>query len=128
MRLLVGMPALKGKLERYAERYDMVELRPVDTALPRAAKLEAWRTKVPPAFAFSIVLPQAVASMEGGADSDTALSESLETARLLQARCIVLATPPGVRPTRKNRERIAALADRLPRGGHLLAWHAMGMW
>ena len=54
-RVLIGLPALKGKLERYAERYDMVELRPVDTPLPRSSKLEAWRSQVPPAFAFSIV-------------------------------------------------------------------------
>lgn len=124
-RLFIGLPALKGKLERYAERYDLVELRPVDTPLPRAPKLEAWRASVPPAFAFSVVLPQAVAALE---PSDEALATSLEVARVLQARAIVLATTPAVRPTQKNRDRIAALAERLPRAGPLLAWHAMGMW
>jgi uncharacterized protein YecE (DUF72 family) len=124
----VGTTGLQGKLERYAQRYDLLEVRPVDSPLPRAAKLESWRSKVPPAFAFSVVLPDAVARLEPGPAHDEALGEALEAARQLQARSVVLSTPPSVRPTRANRQRIAALTERLPRGGHLLAWQARGMW
>ncbi|MBW2455425.1 MAG: DUF72 domain-containing protein [Deltaproteobacteria bacterium] len=127
-RLLVGQPGFTGKLENYAERFDMVELRPVDTPLPGPKKLAAWRRKVPPAFAFSVVLPRAVADLTPGAALDQALEQAVESARVLQASCIVLATPATVRPTARNRDRIATLAERLPRNGHLLAWHAGGMW
>ena len=32
-RLLVGLPDLRGKIEKYKDRFDMVELRPVDSEL-----------------------------------------------------------------------------------------------
>jgi uncharacterized protein YecE (DUF72 family) len=127
-RLLVGLPGFKGKLEKYAQQFDMVELRPVDTSLPGPKKLATWRSKVPPAFAFSIVLPKAVAELATDHGHDQALDLCIESARVLQASCIVLATPPSVRPTARNRDRITALAERLPKNGHLLAWQAGGIW
>ena len=56
-RCFVGLPQLRGKLKRYAERFDMLELRLDDSAMPDPAKLERWRSQVPPSFAFSVVLP-----------------------------------------------------------------------
>jgi uncharacterized protein YecE (DUF72 family) len=127
-RLLVGLPALRGKLERYAMRFDLVELRPVDTTLPPASRLAGWRKKVPPSFAFSVVLPRAVAELAPPAAFDAALEPALEAATALQARCIVLATTPAVRPTPPNRRRIVELGRRLAGRGHVLAWHAAGIW
>jgi hypothetical protein len=126
MARFVGLPALRGKLASYAKRFDMVEVRPLDEPLPRASKLGAWRAQVPPAFAFSVVLPRAVGEL--GAGAEAALEASVEAAVALQARCIVLRTPASIRPTRQNRERIAALAALLPRRGHVLAWEAAGIW
>lgn len=125
-RLLVGLPHLKGKLATYAERFDIVEVRPVDNPLPKTSKLAGWREQVPPSFAFSVVLPSAVAKLGDG--DEAALTQALEAARVLQATAIVLATPALVRPTKKNRERIRELADKLPRDAHTLVWHAQGMW
>jgi len=127
-RILIGLPALKGKLDKYAKRYGMVELRPVDTPLPHGGKLAAWREQVPPSFAFSVVLPRSVAMLERGREPEEALRAAVDAARQLQARVIVLATPPTVRPTPAHRKRIKALAKKLPSEGHVLAWHAMGMW
>ena len=64
-RVLIGLPRVVGKLEKYASKYDMVEVTPVDTPLPK--KLAQWRERVSPAFAFSVVLPKAVAALEPGA-------------------------------------------------------------
>ncbi len=125
-RLLIGLPALEGKIEKYASRWGMVEVTPLDTALPSPAKLAKWRERVPPAFAFSVVLPRALGSL--GHLDEAALATSLEAARVLQASCIVLRTPASVRPTARHRDRVAALAERLPRDGHTLVWHASGMW
>jgi uncharacterized protein YecE (DUF72 family) len=127
-RCFVGLPQLRGKLARYAERFDMVELRPLDTPLPEPARLARWREQVPPAFAFSVVLPRAVAELAAGPASEQAMAQSLEVARALQARCLVLATPPSVRPTQANRERIVELGRQLPDHGHVAAWQAAGMW
>lgn len=127
-RLLVGLPALSGKLEAYATRFDLVELRPVDTPLPRAKKLSHWRTQVPPGFAFSVVMPSCVAELGSGAEVDQAIEQSLEVATAVQAGCVILRTPPAVRPTQTNRERLARLIDRLRRPGQVLGWEPGGIW
>ena len=126
-RLLIGLPGLKGKLTNYASRYDMVEVTAGDPRLPTTVKLQGWRERVPAGFAFSVVLPPAVAQLKG--DDSQALSESLEVARVLKASCVVLATTAQVRPTKKNRDRIKAIADTIgPDRGHTLVWHGEGMW
>lgn len=127
-RVLVGLPALIGDVQKYAKRFDMVELRPVDTSMPRAATLRGYRKVTPPAFAFSVVLPRVVGSLEPGPAFEEALATALEAATATEARAIVLQTPSSVRPTAANRKRIAALFDRLPREGVVLAWEPTGMW
>jgi uncharacterized protein YecE (DUF72 family) len=127
-RLLVGLPALHGDIEKYASRYDLVELRPVDAVLPRPATLRKWRRTVPPSFVFSIVLPRAVADLVPGPALDAALAESLEIASVLEARCVVLQTPATVRPTATNRKRLAAVFERIPREGTVRCWEPAGLW
>ena len=70
-RLLVGLPALQGDLEKYSSRFDLVELRPVDAALPKASTLRRWRKTVPPSFVFSVVLPKAVGELSPGPSVET---------------------------------------------------------
>jgi uncharacterized protein YecE (DUF72 family) len=127
-RCFVGLPQLRGKLTRYAERFDMVEVRPLDTPLPEPSQLARWREQVPPAFAFSVVLPRAVTELVPGPGLEQALGKSLDAARALQARCVILATPATVRPTKPNRERIVELGRRLPEHGHVVGWLPAGMW
>jgi uncharacterized protein YecE (DUF72 family) len=127
-RVLLGLPALQGDLRTYQKRFDMVELRPVDATLPRASKLRAWRKSVPPTFVFSVVLPRVVGELGGGEVEASALAASLEVANAVEARCIVLATPPSIRPTSANRKRVAALLERIPREGVVVCWEPTGMW
>ena len=127
-RLLFGLPGLQGKIDNYAKRYDLVELTPIDQALPKATKLAAWRERVPPAFTFSIVMPKAVASLKPGDDFEAALSESLAAATQLMARAILIATPPSVRPTPRNKQRLVELAARIPAEGVHRFWEPSGIW
>ncbi len=127
-RFVVGLPHLQGKLSNYAERYDLVELRPGDTPLPSPPKLRRWREQVPPSFVFSVVLPKAVAEFSKDPEIERGIDDCLEAAVALQARCIVLATPPSIRPTAANRQRVVSLGARLPQTGHVLAWEPWGMW
>jgi uncharacterized protein YecE (DUF72 family) len=127
-RIYIGLPQLEGKLTSYAKRYDLVEVRPLDTPLPKPSALRRWREQAPPAFAFSVVLPQAVSTFDRSGGFEPALNLALETATALQAVCLVLATPPSLRPTQANRQRIIELAEKLPRGGQVLAWQPSGMW
>src|SRR5262245_10565136 len=116
-RLLVGLPALVGDIEKYKERFDIVELRPIDASLPRIGTLRKWRKTVPPGFVFSLVLPRVVGELKPGEELDQALATSLEIADAVEARCVVLQTPASVRPTAANRKRLAQLFARLPKEG-----------
>lgn len=127
-RLLVGLPVLKGDIQKYKNRFDMVELRPVDTSLPRPGTLKKWRASVPPTFVFSVVLPRVVGELEPGKPLDEALDQALEVARTLESRCIVLTTPASIRPTAANRKRLAAIIERLPNEGVVRCWEPLGMW
>src|SRR5262249_5182259 len=104
------------------------ELRPVDTSIPRASTLRSWRKTVPPGFVFSVVLPRVVGELGGGKEADQALANALEVATHVEARCVVLATPPSVRPTAQNRKRLGAMMERLPREGVVLCWEPAGIW
>ena len=127
-RLFVGLPALVGDPQKYAKRFDVVELRPVDTSTPRTSTLRAWRKAVAPSFVFSVVLPRAVGELVRGASADEALAKALDVSRAVEARCLVLTTPPSVRPTAANRSRIASLLATIPREGVIVAWEPLGMW
>jgi uncharacterized protein YecE (DUF72 family) len=127
-RVLVGLPALVGDVQKYAKRFDVVELRPVDTSTPRLATLRQQRKAVPPAFVFSVVLPRVVGALAVGPALDEALEAALGVAVAVEARVIVLQTPATVRPTAANRKRIAALFERLPQEGVVRAWEPTGVW
>jgi uncharacterized protein YecE (DUF72 family) len=127
-RLLVGLPSLLGDVSKYGKRFDMVELRPVDTSTPRPATLRAWRKAVPPGFVFSVVLPAAVGKLATGKELDSALTSALEVATLVEARCIVLPTPASVRPTAAHKKRIAQLLEKLPHDGVQVCWEPHGIW
>jgi uncharacterized protein YecE (DUF72 family) len=127
-RLLVGLAALTGDLQKIHERFDLVEVRSSNGGWPKDATLKRWRKAAPPAFVFSVVLPPQVAALAPGADADAALSDALHVAALLQARCVLLQTPPDVRPTTVNRKRIAALFEKIPAEGTVRCWEASGLW
>jgi uncharacterized protein YecE (DUF72 family) len=124
----VGLPSIRGPLAKYAESFDLLEVRPVDASLPRPTKLRSWRKEVPPSFVFSVVLPASVAQLKPSAESEAALTESLAAAAALEARCMVLVTPPSVTPTALNRGRLRALVEKLPRDAVTLGWEPRGIW
>lgn len=124
----VGLSTLTGGLERYAERFDMLELRLGDTSLPKPATLRSWRKKVSPSFVFSVVLPRVVGELRPSRELDEALAQSLDVARALEARCIVLVTPPSITPTELNKKRLEALVARIPHDAVTLAWEPRGVW
>ena len=124
----VGLPTLEGDLERYAEKYDLLELRPGDSPIPKPPTLRAWRSKVPPSFVFSVVFPKVVGELKPSPALDAALEQALGVARDVEARCFVIATPPSVTPTELNKKRLAALVERIPHDAATLAWEPRGVW
>jgi uncharacterized protein YecE (DUF72 family) len=124
----VGLPVLEGDLERYAEKYDLLEIHPVDQAVPKSATLRAWRRKVPPSFVFSVVFPRVVGELKSSPAFDEALEQALAVARDVEARCLVLTTPASITPTDLNKKRLAALLEKLPDDVVTVAWEPHGIW
>ncbi len=124
----VGLASLEGDIERYAEKYDLLELRPGDTAVPKPATLRSWRRKVPPSFVFSVVFPKSVCELKASPALDAGLEQALAVARDVEARCLLIATPPSITPTDLNRKRLSALVERIPHDAVTLAWEPRGIW
>jgi uncharacterized protein YecE (DUF72 family) len=124
----VGLATLEGDLERYAEKYDLLELRPGEAPVPKPSTLRAWRRKVPPSFVFSVVFPKPVSDLKPSPALDQALEQALLIAREVEARCLVIATPPSITPTDLNRKRLGALVERIPHDAVTLAWEPRGIW
>jgi uncharacterized protein YecE (DUF72 family) len=127
-RLHIGLRSLEGPLERYVQRFNLVEVRLDASAAPRPSVLRKWRESAPASFLFSVVLPRVVGELRASEASEAALHGCLEAARLLQSPVIVIATPPSVRPTAANRRRLAELVERVPHDVVRLAWEPSGLW
>jgi uncharacterized protein YecE (DUF72 family) len=128
MQLHVGQSTLRGEIGRYAERFNLLELRAESGKLPRAARLRKWLAEVPEGFVFSVVLPQRVGELAVTPEAQALLAQALATAEVLRAGWIVVQTPATVTPTKRSRERLAALVEQLPRGERRVAWEPRGVW
>jgi uncharacterized protein YecE (DUF72 family) len=127
-RLQVGLPDLVSDIAKYANKFDMVELRPEPGKAPKPGTLRSWRKAVNPSFTFSVVLPEIVGKLAMTKAMDAALSEALTVATTVEARCIVLSTPADVRPTTATIAKLKTVVDKLPRPGVVLCWEPHGIW
>jgi uncharacterized protein YecE (DUF72 family) len=127
MELHVGTSALGGGIEKYATRFDLVELRAEPGRLPRASKLTEMRKSVGADFVFSIVLPRSVSSLEQKPGHEGDLAYALDAANALSAQWIVLRTEASVMPSSRTRRRLSELVASLG-GGRRIAWEPSGVW
>ena len=128
MRLRVGTSGLRGGIDRYAARYDLLELRAEVGALPRRPRLREWVERASDQLVFSVVLATAVAKLDDGSESAAGLDYGLKAAAALNAAWIVVRTPPSVTPTSRARRRLAELVSRLPSEQHRIVWEPAGLW
>jgi hypothetical protein len=122
MDLYVGLPSLRGRIERY--RFGLLEL-PVTASLAKNKTLRAFR-EAKPSLVFSLRLPPEVA--EGAGDAQKLLARAVAAADVLGARFVVIATGPRFRPTTANKKRLIELADAVRGEGRRVSWEPRGMW
>jgi len=131
-RLHIGAKDLRGDVAAYAKRFDLLEVRGVDAAslkqAPSDATLRRWRKAVKPQFEFSVVGGPAVGKLKAGEALETELAAMLKTAKLLEARVLVVATSSDVTPSKLWRDRLEKLIDRLPRDASAVVWEPSGLW
>lgn len=128
MLLHIGQSSIKGSFLNYAEKFDFLELHAEPHRLPKLARLAEYRERAPEGFVFSVVL--ASGCLASGPEGRRLLDYGLEVQRALQARWLVLRTPPSLRPgssgEREVGEALARLRERAP--DVRLAWEPRGLW
>lgn len=125
MELHVGTSTLTGGIEKYATRFDLLELRAEVGRLPRVSRLGEMRKTVGPDFVFSVVLPRSVSTLESGHDAD--LAYALEAANALSAQWLLLRTEATIMPSARTKKRLSELLGSLDRQ-RLVAWEPSGVW
>jgi uncharacterized protein YecE (DUF72 family) len=95
---------------------------------PTLATLKRWRKQVPPHFDFSVVAGPRLALLRPGPELERDLAVATLGVGALQARCLILRTPPEVTPSALWRERLAKVAERFPRDATHLVWEPTGLW
>lgn len=131
-RVHIGARELRGELAAYAKRFDLLEVRGVEAAklrlAPSAATLRRWRRAVPPPFEFAVVAGPSLARLRPGDALEAELEAMLATAKALESRVLVLATPADVTPSKTWRDRFAKVLERLPRDACAVVWEPSGLW
>lgn len=131
-RLHVGAKQLKGDIEAYAKRFDLLEVVVPEAAdlrfAPSQATLRRWRKAVAPHFEFCVVAGPSVARLRPGDALEAELETTLAQLTTLEARVLLLRTPMDVTPGQVWRDRMQRMLDRLPRDVLSVVWEPRGVW
>jgi len=125
---LVGETHIPRDFGRYAREYSFLELDCEPGTIPGKARLQSCAKLAPEGFVFSLVLPSSLAMLQGGDGAERDWKSAQAAARILQSRWWVVRTPASVRPTRKAREELASLFERLKAPEVRVAWEPHGLW
>ena len=125
---LVGETHIPRDFGRYAREYSFLEIDCEPGTIPGKARLQSVAKLAPEGFVFSLVLPSSLATLQGGEGAERDWKGAQTAARILRSRWWVVRTPASVRPTRKAREELASLFERLKAPSVRIAWEPHGLW
>ncbi len=125
MILRVGQSPSKLSIARYGKHLDLLEVR-LDNGAPRRRTLETMKSEAPPRLAFAVLVPKPLSSLETDA-TEVDVTPTLDTARGLAARFIVLRTPPTARPGTRTRARLTQLVQLLKAAEIAVVWEPTGL-
>ncbi len=117
-----------GKLARYAQSFNLLELRADVGTLPRPPRLREWKASVPEDFVFSVMSPKALMNLEPGEAYEKALGYTQRAVASVEAEWFVLQSGPGVTPSARGRERLLGLISEVKSWGVRVAWEPRGPW
>ncbi len=125
MILRVGQSPSQLAVARYAKHLDLLEVR-LDNGAPRRRTIETMKSEAPPTLAFAVLVPKTVSALEAD-PTEADVASTLDTARALAARWIVLRTPPTARPGARTRARLTKLVELLKPAEIAIAWEPTGL-
>ncbi len=128
MTVWIGGAKAIGSFDRYAERFDLLELRAQEGALPRTSRLAAWASSAPAGFRFAVALPPELASLEQGDAARGAHARVAAVARAVKAAWIVIRTGAAVRPSARSERGLQRLVAELAGLAPRTAWEPGGLW
>jgi uncharacterized protein YecE (DUF72 family) len=123
VKLFVGQTRFAGSIRRYAERFDLLELRADPARLPRRTRLVEWASQVPKDFAFALVVANAAFDDNRG----EALAYTAKVAEVLKPAWWVLRTPASLTPAGSSVRRLRDVVAAWPQGPRV-AWEPSGPW
>lgn len=121
------------KLALYAAHYRLVEVNSTFYKLPKPTTAEKWREladSVDPEFEFTVKAYQGLtheARFRGEAARES-FKGTLEIARALRARIVLIQTPASFRPTADNVAALEEFFGGLGEHGFTLVWEPRGKW
>lgn len=125
MQLHVGLTNVAGSIERYAERFDLLELRIDPDKLPSNPALKKMRARAPKLITSFFLPARAVSALLPTPD---AIQPIIAAADVLGASWVVLQTGTEHGPSQRTKDRLAALSERLLQSSRRVAWEPHGIW
>jgi hypothetical protein len=128
MRLHIGQSSFKGAFAGYVGKLDFLELLAEPHRLPKIDKLRSYRTSAPEGFVFSVVLSPVC--LDESEEGKKALDYGLKVASAVDARWVVLRTPPSLRPGGSGERQVERLVNaiRATVAPSKIAWEPRGVW
>ena len=146
----IGCCGFPIALARYANEFGVVEVQKTFYQLPSSETAKGWRQRTPPQFEFTlkawqgithlgtsptyrkISLPSPILDRLGHFrptdEVRQAWYDTLQIARILEAKIIVLQCPPGFKETAENLENLERFFAEIDREGRLIALELRAPW
>lgn len=126
LKVHVGKASLVGHIERYAQKFDFLEVR-AEPSLA-AKRLRRLREGAPEHFTFSVVAPRELCLLDGSAPDRALVAAARSGSEALGARFVLLRTPATVTPSQRTKTRLTALVDAVRGAAKDVAWEPRGIW
>lgn len=126
LKVHVGKASLVGHIERYAQKFDFLEVR-AEPSLA-AKRLRRLREGAPEHFAFSVVAPRELCLLDRSEPNRALVDAARSASEALSARFVLLRTPATVTPSQRTKTRLTALVDAVRGAAKDVAWEPRGIW
>ena len=126
LKVHVGKAALVGHIERYAQKFDFLEVRAEPSLAEK--RLRRLREGAPEHFTFSVVAPRELCLLDRSAPDRALVDAARSASEALSARFLLLRTPATVAPSQRTKTRLAALVDAVRGAAKDVAWEPRGIW
>ncbi|GAB4306364.1 MAG: DUF72 domain-containing protein [Candidatus Bipolaricaulota bacterium] len=123
----------RHRLQLYAARFSLVEVNSTFYRIPRPETVRRWRDladRMNPRFEFAVKAYRGIthSARFRGPQAHDGFARSVEVARALRARVLLLQSPPSFAPAPAHEEALVRFLSEVDRSGLTLVWEPRGQW